>query len=398
MTPLHSTAASVLLLVALAGCGERAASPPASAPAQAAEKETAHNDDPGHEAEGIELDEAEIKSAGIRVEVIDWVPRGGEIAVTGVIEPNLDLLAQVAPRVPGRIVQVGAALGDRVASGQALAILESFEIGEARATYQQSEAELKVADAAFRRAENLRADNIVPEKEFLRTRGDLDKARAAAATARERLRMLGVGLEQEGGAASQFSVLAPFGGTVIEKSAVRGALADPGKALFTVADLGTLWIVADVFERDLPRLVRGAAAMVTVQAWQGTPSKGRVTYVASVMDRETRTVKARVEVANVDGRLRPGMFANVAITVPDESAGKALQVPEDAVLLMDGKSTVFVQGGHGFEARAVATGERLLGRVVLNDGVAAGERVVVAGAYELKARMQKSKLGEGRAH
>lgn len=394
-------ALGALASLLLAGCGAEA--PPVEKPAakaEAAEKEDDHGgEEHGEkEAKSVEISDEEAKAAGIRTAKIDWQAAGGEIALTGIIQPNADRLAQVAGRVPGRVVRVLASLGDRVKAGQPLAVLDSIEVGEARSAQAQAQAELRVAEAALQRAQSLRAENIVPEKEYLRARGDFEKARAALAAANEKIKMLAVGAPAQGENASVFTVTAPFTGTVIEKSAVPGALSDPAKALFTIADLSTVWIEANVYERDLPQIARGAPASATVSAWPGEPFSGKVTYIASTMDRETRTVRARVEVANRDGRLRPGMFANVVIGVPAQSTARALFVPEDAVVLMDGKPSVFVRGEHGFEAREVTTGVRSGGRVELKDGVSAGDQVVTAGAYELKARMQKSQLGEGHAH
>ena len=407
MNPRRYLILVALASLALSGCGGEGAPAEKSAAkdevkagkAQAAKKEDEHGDEHGHEeSAAVELSAAEIKAAGIKTQKLAWQASGGEIALTGVIQPNADRLAQVAGRVPGRVVRVQASLGDRVKPGQSLAVLDSIEVGEARSALAQALAELRVAEAAFQRAESLRAENIVPEKEYLRARGDAEKARATAAAAREKVKMLGVGAAAEADGASLFTVTAPFAGTIIEKTAVPGALSEPAKPLFTLADLSTVWIEANVFESDLPRVARGASASVTVSAWPGSPFKGRVTYIASVMDRETRTVRARVEVPNAEGRLRPGMFANVVIAVPSQASAKALRVPADAVVLMDGKPNVFVRGEHGFEAREVTTGARSGGSVELKDGVQAGEDVVVAGTYELKARIQKAQLGEGHAH
>ena len=411
MNPGRYLILAALASLALAGCGREGAPPEKSAAkgeVKAGKAQTAkkgeehadeHGDEHGHkESAAVELSPAQIKAAGIKTQKLDWHASGGEIALTGVIQPNADRLAQVAGRVPGRVVRVSASLGDRVKPGQPLAVLDSIEVGEARSALAQALAELRVAEAGFTRAESLRAENIVPEKEYLRARGDAEKARATAAAAREKVRMLGVGAAAEAEGASLYPVSAPFAGTIIEKTAVPGALSEPGKPLFTLADLSTVWIEANVYESDLPRVARGASASVTVSAWPGAPSKGRVTYNASVMDRETRTVRARVEVPNTEGRLRPGMFANVVIAVPAQASAKALRVPADAVVLMDGKPTVFVRGEHGFGAREVTTGARSGGSVELKDGVQAGEDVVVAGTYELKARIQKAQLGEGHAH
>ena len=392
---------TVLASLAVAGCGkgseqggEKAAEEKPAAEKQAKAGHGEKKEEGHGKGGGVELSAEEEKAAGIKTEKASLTSAGGEIAVTGTIQPNLDRLAQVGPRVPGRVVRVQASLGDRVAGGQPLAVLDSIEVGEARSALSQAEADTRVAEAAFKRAESLRADNIVPEKEYLRAQGDLEKSRAAVAAARDKVKMLGVGATREGDGASYFSIAAPFTGTVVEKTAVPGALAEPAKPLFTVADLSTVWIEASVFEKDLPRLVQGAAATVTVAAWPGAPAKGRLTYISSLMDKETRTVKARVEVPNREGKLRPGMFANVAITVPADASVKTLLVPEDAVVLMDGKPTLFVRSDHGFEPKVVTPGERRVGRVEIKDGIKPGEEIVVAGAYELKSKLQKSQLGD----
>ncbi|CAG1003504.1 partial Cobalt-zinc-cadmium resistance protein CzcB, partial [Anaerolineae bacterium] len=148
---------------------------------------------------------------------------------------------------------------------------------------------------------------------------------------------------------------------------------------------------SDLFEKDLGKVKVGAQASVVIAAYPGEVFKGRLTYISSTMDRETRTVKARVEVPNPDGKLKPEMFATVAIGTG--ASAKALLVPEDAVLLLQGQPTVFVAEGGGFEPRAVEVGERAQGYAVLKSGVAAGESVVVSGAYALKARLLKSQIG-----
>ncbi|MFZ5474227.1 MAG: efflux RND transporter periplasmic adaptor subunit, partial [Pseudomonadota bacterium] len=163
-----------------------------------------------------------------------------------------------------------------------------------------------------------------------------------------------------------------------------------------------LWIEANLFEKDLGRVKVGADAVVTVAAYPDEAFRGKLTYIAAVVDKETRTVQARVEVANPDGRLKPEMFATAAIatngTRGKEAKVKALVLPEEAVVLMQGQPTVFIEEHGGFEPRAVELGEKLRGRVVVKNGLAAGDKVVTAGTYALKARVMKSQLGEGHAH
>lgn len=393
MTRTLMTAALVLSL-ALAACGRNAPeAKPATEKQTTAPEKTAANDKEAAveapEAGQIHLTEADIKAAGIRTEEADEAEVHERIAVTATIQANQDRLAHVAPRVPGRIVGITAKLGDRVKAGQALASLDSIEIGEAHSAYRQADSQFKLAQADFERAEKLHAEQIVPEKDYLRSRSELEKARANLRATTDKLRLMGVAPSHDG---SVFPLAAPFAGTVIEKTAVLGELAQPDKSLFTVADLSVVWIEANLFEKDLGKIKVGATVGVSVAAYPDELFKGRLTYISSVMDKESRTIKARVEVANADGRLKPDMFANAAIDTA--TAGKALTVPTGAVLLLEGKKTVFVREKDGFEKREVELGDNLGGRFVVKDGIEAGEAVVVEGAYALKARLLKSKIGD----
>ena len=387
--------AGSLTATLLAGCGDKPAPEQGvsgkTEPANQGEQKSPP-EKPGEKATEklLDLSDAEIHQAGIKVQKLDLQEKFDQVVVTATIQANQDKLAHVAPRVPGRIVKVNASLGDRVKPGQALAFLDSIELGEARSSYLQAASESAVAQANFERAQRLNADNIIPEKDYLRARAEHEKARAALRAAGDKLRMMGVSPEKLSG--SVFPMTAPFAGTVIEKKAVLGELAQPDASLFTVADLSILWIESDLFEKDLGKVKVGVQAAVTVSAYPGEVFKGRLTYISSTMDRETRTVKARVEVPNSDGRLKPEMFATVAIGTG--GSVKALLVPEGAVLLLQGQPTVFVAESGGFEPRAVEVGERTQGYAVLNSGVAAGESVVVSGAYALKARLLKSQIGD----
>lgn len=397
MNLIYPTAALALFLV-LSAC-DRAA-PDMKALAEkavpAAEKGNVEKKDTNaesHEEGLIRLSDEEIKASNIRTEDTQDAEVHERIQVTATIQANQDKLAHVAPRVPGRIVAIAAHLGDRVKTGQTLASLDSIELGDAHSAYLQAESQFKVAQADFERAEKLHADQIVPQKEYLRSRAEQEKARASLRAAADKLCLMGVTPSHSEKAASVFPVSAPFAGTVIEKKdAVLGELAHPDKSLFTVADLSTVWIEASLFEKDLGKVKTGASVGVTVAAYPNEVFKGRLTYISSVMDKESRTIKARVEVSNADGRLKPDMFATAAIDTV--TAGKALTVPANAVLLLEGKKAVFVREKEGFEKREVDLGDNLGGRVVVKAGIEERDAVVVDGAYALKARMLKSKIGD----
>ena len=381
--------ATAALLGGVAACGESNSKAEAEKTAAAGKQAPA-----SPEKELLKLSQEEMKSAGVKVEVLKAVPLSEQVTVTAVIRPNQDRIANVAPRVPARITAVYAKLGDKVKPGQPLALLDSVELGEAHSAYQQARSQFDLAKADFERAQRLKAEDIIPEKDFLRARSDYEKARASLRAAEEKLKLLDAShAAAEKGRPSEFSVNAPFAGTVIEKDAVLGELAQPDKRLFTVADLSVLWIEASLFEKDLGRVRVGSRAAVSVAAYPGETFEGMLTYIASTMDRDTRTARARIEVRNADARLKPEMFATAAIDTP--ATRPVLGLPQDAVLLVNGQPTVFVAEGEGFKPRPVETGEKYGQRVVIARGLEQGERVATAGAYALKAQMLKSQIGEG---
>lgn len=353
----------------------------------------------GHaEEKSLRLTAEEIQTAGIEIALVEEQIVNERIALTATIRANQDRIAHIVPRVSGRITKVSGILGDAVKGGQTLALIDSIELGEAHSAYLQAKSQHDVARADFDRAERLRKDEIIPEKDYLRARSEFEKTRATFQAAVDKLRLLGVTQTPTNSpsAASVYSLTAPFAGTVIEKKAVLGELAKTDDSLFTVADLSTVWIEANLFEQDLAKVQVGAAAQVTVAAYPGEVFKGRLTYISSTLDKETRAIPARIEVRNPDGRLKPEMFATAAIDTG--GTAKGLLLPQEAVLLMQGQSTVFVEEHGGFEPRPIEPVQSNGKQVLVKAGLKPGERVVVSGAYAIKARLLKSQLGAGHGH
>jgi cobalt-zinc-cadmium efflux system membrane fusion protein len=378
---------ALLLLAACKGADKTSSSAAtASAPASQADGQGEHK---GGE---LKLTAEEVQRAGLRVETLAKQAVAGAITVTATIHANQDRMARVAPRVEGRVLRVASNLGDVVKQGQVLAVLDSLAIGEAQSTLLQAQSAQRVAQANYARAESLSADEIIPKREFLRVKAELEKASTELRAASDKLRLLG-GTQVQGRADSTFPLIAPMAGTVIEKKATVGQLSSPSEALFVLADLSTLWIEADLTEDTLAKVKVGATASVTVTAYPGERFAGRVTYVASILSKETRTVPARIEVASQDGRLKPGMFASATIATGG-TPREELSVPDAAVLLLQGQPTVFVQEGGGFEARAIEPGDKVAGRTIVKSGIEAGDKVVTAGAYALKARLLKSQISD----
>ncbi len=396
-TALFATtfALAVATALAMTACGKDAtkgehAGEASTQAEHAGEKKGEHSE---AEAE-LTLTSEEAARAGIKVEEVKPQALGETLTVTATIRPDAERLARVAARIEGRITSVPAKLGDTVRAGQTLATLDSVAVGEAHAAFNQAQAELGIAEADFKRAESLIADEIIPRKDYLRAKADRDKAAAALRAAADRLRLLGGSPSASGTAVSAFAVTAPFAGTVIEKKATLGELASPSEPLFSVADLSRVWIEADLPESALAKVRVGANAKVSVPAYPNEVFSGRVSHIGSSLAKDTRTVAARIEVANADGRLKPEMFATAVIEAAGEKR-EAISLPDAAILLMDGKPTVFVYAQGAYEAREVEPGERIGGRTVLKSGLMAGDQVVTSGTYALKARKLKSQLGHG---
>ena len=375
--------ASLLALSLIAGCGKGES-----------HAEGEHNEaKPEKHEEGgaLKLSAEEAQRAGLQVQTLQPQAQADAVTVTATIRANQDRFAHVAPRVEGRLVRVTANLGDKVRAGQPLAILDSVELGEAQSAFQQAQSSHRVAQADFERAKSLVAEEIIPQREFLKAKAELEKANAELRAAQDKLRLLGA--TPSGQASAGFELRAPIAGTVIEKKATVGELAGPSEPLFTVADLSRVWIEAHLTEDLLAKVRIGSPATVTVNAYPGTKFAGKVTYVAGVLDKDTRTVTARIEVDNADGRLKPEMFASAAIET-GASVGNVLSVPDAAVVLLQGQTTVFVKEKDGYEARPVEAGDKHGGRTVLKSGVKPGDEVVTAGAYALKARLLKSQISD----
>lgn len=376
-------------LIGLAACG--ASDKPVAE--QKADAKTGEHPEKG----GLKLSPEEVQRAGIKLETLKLDAVNDAITVTATIRPNQDRIARVAPRVDGRVTGVSANLGDQVRTGQTLAILDSLSLGEASSALIQAQSAYRIADADFKRAEALNADEIIPQKEFLRAKSEREKAAAGLRAAEDKVRLLGVPPKHEGKVESNFPVMAPFAGTVIQKKATLGELASPNEPLFTVADLSRVWIEANLGEAMLAKVRLGAKATVTVSAYPGERFTGRVTYIANVLDKDSRTMPARIEVENKDGRLKLEMFATATIDTASASAEpkrEAITVPDASVVLMQGQPTVFVFEHGGYEQRAIELGEKLSGRTVVKSGLAAGDQLVAAGSYALKARLLKSQISD----
>ena len=188
-------------------------------------------------------------------------------------------------------------------------------------------------------------------------------------------------LEERGTPQTYLTVYTPMSGIVIEKDVVKGMRVEPGMRLYRIADLSTVWLSADIYESEIPLVREGQVVTISLSSYPGETFSGKITYIYPYLDTQTRTNKVRLEFANPQGKLKPGMYANSEIEI---SLGTPLTIPASAVLQSGLRQVVFVDQGQGvFAPRAVKLGVKADSRFVVLDGLAAGERVVTSGNFLL---------------
>lgn len=322
----------------------------------------------------------------VKVAPVEVSSDAGTTQATAKVAFDEGRVSRVGAPVSGRVVELRVQPGDHVRKGQPLLVIASPDAESAFADWIAARADAALAEKNLERQRRLLADQAVSQKEVQQAEGDATKARAARARALARLEVLGISPDDAGGKPSRYLLRAPLDGVVVERPASVGleVRADSGTPLVTVADLSRLWVLADVFERDLGAVAKGGRAEVRVAAWPGRTWEGKVAHVGDVVDPQSRTVKVRIEVQNPDQKLKPEMFARVSLRgAPAEAS---LAVPSQAVLSDGAASAVVVALGDGrFERRTIEAGPERDGRVRVLSGLSPGERVVVDGAIYLSA-------------
>lgn len=398
-----SLIATLCMSVVLIGCS-------GADPNKTEVNEKGHEDetDEHSEAEGfLKLPPGALKTLSLETAPAELRSLGGEIKTTAVIEPDQTRIAHVGPRIPGRAINVKAFLGDRVKKGQVLAELDSIELGQAKADYLKAKANLQVASANYQREDRLYKKQISSEKEYLDARGEFFRSEAEMNSSRETLRLLGLtdkeinNLTWDSGKhpPSHFPLLAPFDGTVTEQHIVLGELIKPEDKPYTLADLSHLWIQLDIYEKDLGWVNTGKEVAIKVDSYPDDHFNGKLTYISDILDESTRTAKARVEILNSEGKLKPGMFATAAITIPSQDSKEYVVIPSTAIQRIEGETVVFIQDDeNSFEMKKVTIGNKTGDYVKVFKGIKPGERVVTKGGFYLKSSLLKDEMGEGHAH
>nr|WP_092074433.1 efflux RND transporter periplasmic adaptor subunit [Dendrosporobacter quercicolus]NSL49695.1 efflux RND transporter periplasmic adaptor subunit [Dendrosporobacter quercicolus DSM 1736]SDM94809.1 membrane fusion protein, Cu(I)/Ag(I) efflux system [Dendrosporobacter quercicolus] len=306
-----------------------------------------------------------------------------ELKATGKIDFNASGQTYITSRIEGRVDELYVtADGAYIAPGQAIAAVYS-------PTYIAAQEEYLLTLENVRRLRDA-GEDVVQINNRLRD------------AARRKLQLLNASeqditrLEHTRQAQDHMTIYAQFGGTVLEKQVLPGTYIMPGDKLYSLSDLSSVWLYADIYEKDLAGITPGQPVAVTSSAYPGETFSGRVTLIHPVLDDATRTVKVRVELANPAGKLKPNMLVQAAVRIP---LGEKLVVPESSLLDTGSRKIVFVaQNDRTFVKRDIVTGQAAEGYIQVLSGLQAGETVVTAAAFLLDSQTQLGSFGSHAGH
>ncbi|MCY1016879.1 efflux RND transporter periplasmic adaptor subunit [Pyxidicoccus sp. MSG2] len=350
----------------------------------------------GHDESSVHIAAEMMRDLRVTTARVSERPGGESVTALGELTFSEDAYAEVSSPIAARVGTVFATTGQQVKQGDKLAELRSPELGKARAALQAAQARATAARQTAERKRALAAERIVAQKDVQAAEAEAASADAEVASARAELTSLGASEDElrGGQGAPGFVLRAPLSGTVIERDARMGQMADPSRPLFRVGDLSSLWLIVHAFERDAVRIQRGAQARVTFAAFPGQELMAKVGHVGQRVDAASRTIPVRLELDNREGLLRPGMSASASLPLGVEGA-TITSVPAAALQRLEGGWVAFIPTDTKgvFERREVGRGRTLGGDVEVLSGLKAGELVVVEGAFLLKAEVEKSSGG-----
>ena len=322
------------------------------------------------------------------------VKLAADVEVVGSIAWDQDRYAIVGPLVAGRVARLRAGVGDTVRAGEVLAEIESAEVGQAQAAYLAAQARAHATQANVTRERELATQRISSEREREMAEAQAASDSAELQAARERLRAIGISdaeiaaLGQKGGTGGRVPLRSPISGTVVARTVTLGQAVEHASDAFKVGDLSRLWILLDIYEKDLERVHVGQDVELRTESLPGRVFRARVAYVNPLVDEKTRTANVRIQLDNPKQELRPGQFVTAKLLGdPNHAPREVIAVAREAVQTVEGKRLVFVKKSGGFERRVVDIGASGGELVEIRKGLSDGEEVVSKGAFLFKSEL-----------
>jgi cobalt-zinc-cadmium efflux system membrane fusion protein len=319
-----------------------------------------------------------------------------QLKLNGILTADQRKTHRVAPVVDGVVTTLRVVAHEKVRKGQVLAQLRSHSLGQAQAEYLEALARFELAEAERKRIEGLWKDGVVAESRWLKVDSEYKSARATLEARRRLLSLTGLSDQQISRLAKHpdqlavFDLISPINGLVTGVDVESGQLLAAGQAAFHVDDLSSLWAMVKIPVARLPLVKAGVAAEIRVQASPGKAYRGKLESLGGEVDAQSQTLAGRIVLANRDGRLRPGMYAEVSLS---GIASEGLMAPASAVFRVGDQNYVFKALGNGrFEPVAVETGLETGNQagnwVPIVSGIAVNTKIVSGGVAELKSHWQ----------
>ena len=352
----------------------------------------------------LTLSPEQVQRAGLKIETVGESPAREATSqmTTGIVQPNIYKETPVASLVGGIVRSVSAQLGQNVRRGQQVAVVFSNELAEAQSDYLKALAELDEHHRHHTRTVKLVEIGAASREELEMANTKLRDAESNVANLRQKLLLLGLSPQRVNSlisasqVSSEVTVVAPSNGTVTSRTVNPGEVIEANKELMRVTDLSTVWVVGQVYEKDLATVRVGSGANITSDAYPGRVFRGRVSYVDPKIDPATRTAQVRIELNNPGQILKIGMYVNVAFGALGNAEKTTPAIPKDAVQTIGNQQYVFLSTdkSNEFVLRPVRLGPESNGFYPVLEGLSTGERIVIEGSFLLRAEWLKTHPNE----
>ncbi len=349
----------------------------------------AHGDDVGFQIkkETLTVNDVATQALDIKTDIVKELVINDTVRTTGEIEEVPENHFDVNSPVQGKVIAVYAVLGDKVGYGQALALIQSTDVARLQAEIDQVEAELELAKNNFNRSKLLFEKGIIPEKELQGAKAALVGQEAKLRASQSNIKILTQG--SYGREDGTFTLKAPKAGTIIEKKITIGQIINPNDLLFHGVDLSTVWASADIYEKDLSKIKSGQQITAALDGMPDKTFTAKLSFVDSVINKDSRTLAVKAIINNPDGLLKPGQFLQLIIHTGTQR--NSVIIPRTALVEMDKddvegqhKHLVYLKVDNKYVPREIEVQTHDSNTVEVLSGLNPGEELVTQGAYQLQ--------------
>ena len=369
--------------------------------------ESGHKEEGGHEEEGnVHLSAETMEQLDITLTTVHQGSVKSTLSFPAEIMLDPDAEAHLVPRVPGIAREILVSIGDIVAKGDLLAVLDSRELGRAKSEYLADLSMRDLLQVTYSREKKLWEDKISAEQDYLEARQAYRAAQIEVKSSEQSLYALGLSVEDVEGLPrekstelTRYEVRAPFSATIIKRNISLGEAIAEDTDIFLLANLKSVWAMGRVSERDIRRVALGQEAIVQLESYPGEEFRAKLDYLGSVLDSHSRTVNARVTLANPDRHIRAGMFGRLLVFLDNHKHAKTLLVPHGALQRTPTGAIVYKAVGEGeFEPVTVDVLHTSDTLTEIQGALTEGDRVAVGDIFVLKSEAGKDSMGEGHSH